>query len=180
MKKRRTMIISLLLVAALALGIGYAAYTVNLEVSGVVSAGAPAPLVTFETVTVGEKTESVTSGNNFGIGATGGQSIDLNVGGLRNKDDKVVVTYTVKNGHDFDVTVNNPTVVYTNTDGNNYNSNISITPGSWDDLTDGKIPSGETATFTVTVQLIKTFATDASITQNFRIDFTATGVVPTT
>lgn len=180
MKKRRTLIIALLLVAALALGIGYAAYTVNLEVSGIVSAGAPAPLVTFKTVTVGEKTETVTSGNNFGIGATGGQSIDLNVGGFRNKDDKVVVTYTVENGHDFDVTVNEPIVSYTNTDGKKYDANISITPGSWDGLTDGKILAGKTATFTVTVQLIKTFATDASITQNFRIDFTATGVVPTT
>ena len=180
MKKRRTLIISLLLVAALCIGIGYAAYTVNLEVSGVVSVGAPAPLVTFQTVAVDNKTDTVTSGNNFGMDATGGQSIDLNVGGFRNKNDKVVVTYTVKNAHDFDVTVSAPTVSYTNTGSTNYDANIDIDTGTWEGLNDGKILAGQTATFTVTVELIKTFATDASVTQNFRVDFTATGVVPTT
>ena len=179
MKKRRTLIISLLLVAALALGIGYAAYTVNLEIAGNVSVGAPAPAVVFSEVSENVVSGGISSGNNYGKTSTGAQSIDLNVGGFRNPGDQVDVTYTVKNNHDFPVTVSNPTVSYTNT-GTNYDSNISITAGTWNGLTDGQIPAnGGTATFTVTVKLNQSFATDASVTQNFRVEFTATGVAPT-
>ena len=180
MKKRRTLIISLLLVAALALGIGYAAYTVNLEIGGNVSVGAPAPAVVFSEVSESVVQGGISSGNNFGKDALGGQSIDLNVGGFRNPGDEVVVTYTVKNNHDFPVTVTTPTVSYTNTD-KNYNNYISIVASDWSNLTDGQIPAkGGTATFTVTVKLVQSFATDASVTQNFRIEFTATGVVAST
>lgn len=177
MKKRRSLVISLLLVAALALGIGYAAFTVNMEIGGNVSVGAPAPAVTFSAVSEQVTKGGITSGNDYGKNALGGQSIDLNVGGFRNAGDQVVVTYTVKNDHDFPVTVTNPVVQYTNTD-SNYDANISIVAGTWTGLDEnGHIPaSGGTAQFTVTVTLEKSFATDASITQNFRVEFTATGV----
>ncbi len=180
MKRRRSLVIALLLVAALALGIGYAAFTVNMEIGGNVSVGAPAPAVTFSAVSEQVTKGGITSGNNYGKEALGGQSIDLNVGGFRNKGDQVVVTYTVKNDHDFPVTVTNPTVNYTNT-GDNYDANISIVAGAWTGLdASNQIPAnGGTAQFTVTVTLSQTFATDASITQNFRVEFTATGVAVT-
>jgi LEA14-like dessication related protein len=178
--KRRSLVISLLLVAALALGIGYAAFTVNMEIGGDVSVGAPAPAVTFSAVSEQVTKGGITSGNDFGKNALGGQSIDLNVGGFSNAGDEVVVTYTVKNDHDFPVTVTTPAVQYTNT-GDNYDTNISIVSSTWTGLDgSGHIPAnGGTATFTVTVTLAKSFATDASITQNFKVVFTATGVAGT-
>ncbi len=177
MKKRRILIISLLLVAALCLGIGYAAFTVNMEIGGNVSVGAPAPAVTFSAVSETLTKGGITSGNEYGKSQVGGQSIDLNVGGFRNAGDQVVVTYTVKNNHDFPVTVTDPTVSYTNT-GANYDANISINASTFEELDlNSQIPAnGGTATFTVTVTLDKTFATEASITQNFRVEFTAEGV----
>ena len=177
MKRRRSLVIALLLVASLALGIGYAAFTVNMEIGGNISVGAPAPAVTFSAVSEQVVKGGITSGNNYGKDATGGQSIDLNVGGFRNAGDQVVVTYTVKNDHDFPVSVNTPEVKYTNTDAN-YNANISIVASEFSDLdSNGYISAnGGTATFTVTITLDKSFASDASISQNFRVEFTATGV----
>ncbi len=177
MKRRRSLVIALLLVASLALGIGYAAFTVNMEIGGNISVGAPAPAVTFSAVAEQVVKGGITSGNNYGKDAIGGQSIDLNVGGFRNAGDKVVVTYTVKNDHDFPVSVSAPAVNFTNT-GSNYDANISIVAGAFEGLdSNGYIAAnGGTATFTVTITLDKSFATEASITQNFRVEFTATGV----
>ena len=118
MTRRRSLVLALLLVASLALGIGYAAFTVNMEIGGNISVGAPAPAVTFSAVAEQVVQGGITSGNNYGKDALHGQSIDLNVGGFRNAGDQVVVTYTVKNDHDFPVTVTNPVVKYTNTDAN--------------------------------------------------------------
>ena len=106
MKKRRTLIIALLLVAALCLGIGYAAYSVNMEISGTATAGAPSPLVTFSNVDVVNKTETV---GVTSLGTTGGQSIDLNLANFANATDYCTVRYTVHNGHDFDVTLSDIT-----------------------------------------------------------------------
>ena len=56
MKKRRTTIIAFLLVAALALGIGYAALTTNLTITGGVT-NAPHPInVVFQSGTLKEAT----------------------------------------------------------------------------------------------------------------------------
>ena len=177
MKRRRSLVIALLLVASLALGIGYAAFTVNMEIGGNISVGAPAPAVTFSAVSEQVVKGGITSGNNYGKDALHGQSIDLNVGGFRNAGDQVVVTYTVKNDHDFPVTVTTPVAKFTNT-GSNYDANISIVPSAFTGLdSNGYIAAnGGTATFTVTITLDKSFATEASITQNFRVEFTATGV----
>ena len=177
MKRRRSLVIALLLVASLALGIGYAAFTVNMEIGGNISVGAPAPAVTFSAVAEQVVKGGITSGNNYGKDALHGQSIDLNVGGFRNAGDQVVVTYTVKNDHDFPVSISTPVANFTNT-GANYGANISIVPSAFEGLdSNGYIAAnGGTATFTVTITLEKSFATEASITQNFRVEFTATGV----
>ena len=179
MKKRRTTIIALLLVAALALGIGYAAYTVNMKIGGAATVGAPAPLVKFSAVS-GQVTQgTVSSSNNYGTAQVGGQTIDLNLEDFKNANDSVTVTYTVHNGHDFDVKLSTIEYNLTNTD-TNYPSHFSIVIGNETGLDSERIlGAGEDATFDVTVTLVKTFATDASVIQNFEVSFNATGVTPT-
>ena len=179
MKKRRTLVISLLLIAALALGIGYAAYTYDLNINGVVSVGAPAPKVIFEKVEYVESKGNVTSADNYGELLVGGQSIDLNIQGLREATEYVTVKYTVKNGHDFPVTVSATAAELTGSV--KYEDNIAVTTGAWLDTTgaalaNNQIPAGGSATFTVTVTLTNSFATDNGVTQNFHVSFTATGV----
>ena len=178
MKKRRTTIIALLLVAALALGIGYAAYTVNMKIGGFATVGAPAPLVVFESVSGNVTKGTITSSNDFGSGSVGGQTIDLNLEDFKNAQDSVTVTYTVRNGHDFPVKFSDLDYTLTNVD-TNYASHFSIDIGDVDGLDgDRVLAAGEAATFDLTITLVKTFATDASVVQNFEVFFTATGVTP--
>lgn len=186
MKKRRTLVISLLLVAALALGIGYANYTVNLAVRGVIRANAPAPLVKFTAAEKIAGTESVTSSNGYGEFSTGGQEIELKLEDFKNLDDYVTVKYTVTNGHDFAVTLSEPDGRLTDDSGTIYNRSFEILPsatfeGTEDDSFDasGNLKAGKSATFTVTVRLKETFVTDSTITQSFKVTFTATGVANT-
>ena len=186
MKKRRTLVISLLLVAALALGIGYANYTVNLAVRGVIRANAPAPLVKFTDAEKIAGTESVTSSNGYGKTSTGGQEIELKLEDFKNLDDYVTVEYTVTNGHDFAVTLSAPDGRLTDDSGTIYSRSFDIMPsetfvGTENDSFDasGNLKPGKSATFTVTVRLKETFVTDSTITQSFKVTFTATGVANT-
>ena len=180
MKKRRITMIALLLIAALALGIGYAAYTVNMKIAGLATVGAPAPNVKFKAVSGNVLEGSVHSSNSYGTAAVGAQTIDLNLEGFADAEDSVKVTYTVHNGHDFDVKLSDITYALTNT-GTNYPSHFSIVIDNITNLTSEKVlAAGDDATFDVTITLAKTFATDASVVQNFEISFTATGVVPNT
>ena len=185
MKKRRTLIVTLLLVAVLALGVGYANYTVNLAVRGVIRANAPAPLVKFTQAEKIAGTPSVVSSNDFGATAVGGQEIELKLEDFKNLNDYVTVQYTITNGHDFAVTLSQPVGQLTDESGTIYNRSFTIDAsgfsGVGDDAFDdqGNLKPGKSATFTVTVKLTETFVTDSSVTQSFKVTFSATGVANT-
>ena len=173
MKKRRTLIISLLLIAALALGIGYAALSTDLTVSGAVS-NAPHPIdVTFQegSITAGAGLASAEAVSKV-ICTNGAKSATFDVAGLIHKDDKVVATFTVVNNNKYAVTLNTPTI--TETDANNF---FTATTTWLDDNGDAtatapRLEAGETATFQITVTMDKNTA--ETYTGDFVLTVTAT------
>jgi len=104
MKKRRTLIVSLLLIAALALGIGYAALTDVLDIQGTAEVNQAAAEdsfnqdVYFSAVSSGEGyTASINPDNN--------DKGTFTVTGLKDKGNVISITYTIKNEGDLDAVV---------------------------------------------------------------------------
>ena len=155
MKKRRTLIIALLLIAALALGIGYATLSTDLTVNGSVS-NSPHPIdVTYETgsISAGEGLAAAEAASKV-VCTKGAKSATFDVAGLVHAGDKVVATFTVKNNNKYDVALEAPKIT-TETDASNF-----FTPTvTWLDdegnatSTTPTLKENETATFKVTVTM---------------------------
>ena len=173
MKKRRTLIISLLLVAALALGIGYAALSTDLTVTGAV-ANSPHPIeVTFKTgsISAGEGLASAEAASKV-VCTNGAKSATFDVAGLVHAGDKVVATFTVVNNNKYAVTLNTPTI--TETDTNNFFTATTtwLDDGGSATATAPTLAAGATATFKVSVVMDKNTA--ETYTGDFVLTVTAT------
>ena len=155
MKKRRNLIIALLLVATLALTIGYA-LTTELTITGSVT-NAPVPVNVVYTNTCdmyavdGDHDIAFQSSNV--ICTAGAKSATMSVAGLEKKDDFVVAKFEVENKNTYSVQMEDPTA--TNTAGNKTFYTVTC---EWVDDTDTKIAApnlapGQKATFTVKVTL---------------------------
>ena len=113
MKKRRTLIISLLLIAALALGIGYAALSTELTVTGSVT-NQPHPInVVYTGVTdiLDEGTPDAIAASNI-ICTEDAKSATFNVAKLSHDGDYVIGKFEVINKNAYSVKMENPTVSY--------------------------------------------------------------------
>lgn len=109
MKKRRTLVISALLVAALALGIGYAALSQDVKITGDIASSAVIFDVQFTksdmevyAVTDGYETEIARLSSK---GTIGSPMIHLKAAGLKEAGDKVTYTLELTNKSDIDVTL---------------------------------------------------------------------------
>lgn len=114
MKKRRTMIISLLLVAALALGIAYAAVDGVLIIDGKVQTVKQPFNVHFSAFEQGES-HAVVTGNVPAVTCQDTfptKSIMLNVSGMASKGDYVEAVLTIHNENDCTMYVSPATVKY--------------------------------------------------------------------
>lgn len=102
MRKKRTVIISLLLVAALALGIGYAGFSVNMIVNGDAKMNGIASQVVFESATLTDN-----SGGKITLNKNGENSdaLSIKLDGFKEVGDTATVTVVISNPHDFDVKV---------------------------------------------------------------------------
>lgn len=164
MKKRRTLIISLLLVAALALGIGYAALSTELTVTGSVT-NQPHPI---NVVYTGENTGliAVDGDNDDAYAASNvictadAKSATFNVAKLSHNGDFVVAKFEVINKNEYKVQMETPTVSYTG------DSFYAVTTywvdGTGAETTAPKLGKNETATFYVKVMMNKTTAESLS------------------
>lgn len=169
MKKNRTIIISLLLIAALALGIGYAAVTGHLVVNGVVTTQAEAFLVQFTKYdTIATKNDSATI-----VGTPGtlpDKTVSFTVSGLATKGDFITGQFTIKNNNGFTMYLEKPTI-------ENVDSNIFTVTTSWDSNTDPvELAAGAETTIDVTVTLDE--SCDESIKQYFTITIVANSENP--
>ena len=104
MKKRRSTIVAFLLVAALCLGIGYAALTDVLDIQGTAEVNLTGvednfdEHVYFSAYSTGEGYTASINGNN-------NDKASFTINGLEEVGDKITVTFTIKNDHDLPATV---------------------------------------------------------------------------
>ena len=113
MKKRRTLIIALLLIAALALGIGYAGFTSELTISGdAVMNSTTTSQVVIEKVEINSKSGDI----ELNVSGEETKTVNADLTGFATTQDYVVLDVTVSNPHEFPVTISAPTLTAQNND----------------------------------------------------------------
>ena len=176
MKKNRTLIVALLLIASLALGIGYASITGNLFIHGKVTTAAQ----TFNVVITDYETVSATRdgvanpaivGSTDAIPSAGVQTLKFFVTGMSYEQDTLVGKFEVTNHNEVPMFFNELPVI------TNEHDCFSVT-AVWDtdyDATNG-IPANGPAHLIVTVTMLEG-ATDA-IDHDFTIKLPSTSDAP--
>ena len=112
MKKRRTLIISLLLVAALAIGIGYAGFTSELIIKGdaVINGTTNSAVVIKDVDLTGQSDENI----KLEASGEGTKTVQADVTGFDSTTDSALITVTIENPHEFPVTLSTPLITTTN------------------------------------------------------------------
>lgn len=177
MKRRRTLIISLLLIAALALGIGYAALSTDLTITGTVT-NTPHPIeVVFESgAIVADESLSSAVGTSSLLLTPGTKTATFDVDGLVHAGDKVVAKFVVVNNNRYAVKLDAP--VITETDNNNLFTATAVwvddqgTPISGNVI--DRLDAGEKATFKLTIKMDKDTA--ENYTGTYALSVTATSI----
>ena len=152
MKKRRTLVVSLLLVAALALGIGYAAVADVLDINGSADVNQSAAEDAFneDVYFTGAVATNAAEGDLASINTDDPDMASFTANSLNGKGDTASFTFTITNAGDLDAVVT-PTLAE---DGNT-NSEYFAISSDW--LGQPKeLGAGESITYTVTVELLKT------------------------
>lgn len=184
MKNRRNVVIAFLLIAAMILGVGYAALSDTLTINGTATVSKDSAQSVFDEDVKFTNVSAVTYPTGISTGAeaiidtatdntsdTG--KITINDGVLKNTGDEVQVTYTISNVGDLDASVAVPAIT------NNNKTYFEVTT-NWGDAAKN-LTAGGTIDVTVTIKLIQTPTTDDAQTATFKIEFTATtSETPTT
>ena len=166
MKKRKVVITSLLLLAALALGIGYAATTGHLTVNGVVSTQQQVFDVKFTAYT----TKSASDGVTATPGTLPDKAVSFTVNGMSKEGETLTGTYTVTNDNEFPMYVTSVHIT-------NAQDTILDVSTSWDSTTPVTLAKGESKTVDITVELKQGMS--EQIKYYFTIECEATSVNPT-
>ena len=167
MKKRRTLIVTLMLVAALALGIGYAALTDVLDITGSADVNQSAAEEAFNEDIHFTAAVANEEGNTASVNSDNNDKASFTINTFKGKDDVATFTFTIKNNGDLDATVT-PAIAATN--GNTNTEYFEVT-SNWAGASK-TLAAGQEITYTVTVKLLKT-PTD-TISGEFNIVLTAT------
>jgi len=165
MKKRRSLIISLLLVAALTLGIGYAALTDVLDINGTADVNQSAAEEAFNEDIYFSDAVANQAGNVASVDAGDNDMASFTASNLKGAGDTATFTFTIKNDSDVDAVVT-PTLA---ADGNTNPTYFTIV-SDWN-AQPKTIVAGGSETYTVTVTLIKT--PTETIHGAFHIELTA-------
>ena len=113
MKKSRTLIIALLLVATLCVGIGYAAFSSNLKINGeALLPGVTESQVVFTAAAKTAGDDNVTV-NIPAIPQEGTKSLDVDVMGFTAAGQSATITATISNPHPFEVALTTPEILFT-------------------------------------------------------------------
>lgn len=185
MKKRRTMIIALLLVAALALGIGYANVEGRLLINGKVAAKAQPFNVHFTAFTPGAYTSkigvnvpTITCDTILSTDAPA-KTVILNIGDMASETDSIKATLAVTNDNDCDMYVKVESTMYGTALGstNNADPDKFTVETDWG-TTVKSIAAGDTVNIEVTVTMIDSCTED--YTGAFALTLYGTSVNPAT
>ena len=167
MKKNRTIIISLLLIAALALGIGYAATTGKLNIEGVVSTQQQ----TFEVKFTAYETVSSSTGVTGVPGTLPDKTVSFTVNGMSKANDTITGRFTITNENEFPMYLTGITV-------NNATENVFSVSTTLDNVATNPVTIAAGATTTVEVTVTLTAGMSEQIKQYFTISIDATSVNP--
>ena len=164
--KNRKGLISLMLVAVLLLGIGYAALTDTLDITGSADVNQSAAEEAFNEDIYFSAAVANETGNTASVNADNNDKASFTAATLKGKGDKVTFTFTITNAGDVDATVTpklNATLGNTNTE---YFSIVS----DWNGASKTLAAHSE-LTYTVTVELLKT--PTETISGSFLVELTA-------
>lgn len=173
MKNKRNRLAWLLVALTLFIGVGYAVVTTtNLTIGGTAT-GATSQIDVYFTSAEIETVEGLTTSANIGTGDNP-LSATFNVEGLKNTQEEVTATFTIKNDeNDLSAKVELDGAVV------NSNSSFFTIVTSLDTVGSNVIiPAGETKTITVTVSLAKVPITEEENEAQITINLKATPIQP--
>ena len=149
--KNRKGLISLMLVAVLLLGIGYAALTDTLDITGSADVNQSAAEEAFNSDVYFSAAVANEAGNTASVNADNNDKASFTANTLKGKGDKVTFTFTIKNDGDVDATVT-PKL---NASLGNTNPEYFSISSDW--AGEAKVLAAHSeVTYTLTVELLKT------------------------
>ena len=170
MKNRRTVVVAFLLVAVLLLGVGYAALTDVLDITGTAEIDRAAAESSFNEDIYFSAAVANDNGNTASVNADNNDKASFTANNLKGEGDTATFTFSIVNVGDVDATITPRIITNSNTE---YFEIYSDWLGATKDL-----PAGTTAdaplTYTVTVKLLKT--PTETLSGSFLIDLTAVSV----
>lgn len=159
MKNRKIVVVAFMLVAVMLLGVGYAAVTTYLNITGAATVSVEGASSAYSDDI---KFTNVTQATNADLAYTAsigdGKTADFSITGLKGAGDSVTITYTITNAGDLDSVVKiDVEHNYPTNDNENYFS-IDISGDEGDDYESEGVPldAGTSCTVNVTISLLHT------------------------
>ena len=148
MKNRKTVVVAFLLLAVMLLGVGYAALTDVLDITGSADVNQSAAEEAFNEDIFFSAAVANDAGNTASVNADNNDKASFTANNLKGKGDKATFTFTIKNNGDVDATVT-PNI--------SSNTNAAYFGVSSDWAGQPKdLKAGEEITYTVTFELLET------------------------
>ena len=169
MKNRRNVVVAFLVVAVMLLGIGYAALSDTLDITGSADVNQSAAEEAFNEDIYFSAAVANESGNTASVNADNNDKASFTAATLKGKGDKVTFTFTIANDGDLAATVT-PKL---NASIGNTNSEYFSIVSDWDGAAKN-LAAHSTITYTITVELLKT--PTETISGSFLVELTAVSV----
>ena len=166
MKNRKIVVVAFLLIAMLLLGVGYAALTDVLDITGSADVNQSAAEEAYNEDIHFSAAVANQTGNTASVNADNNDKASFTASTLKGKDDEVTFTFTIVNEGDVDAVV---TPTLNAVTGNTTPEYFEIT-SDWDG-SPKTLAAGASITYTVTVKLLQT--PTETISGSFLIELTA-------
>ena len=166
MKNRKTIVVAFMLCAVMLLGVGYAALSDTLDITGSADVNQSAAEEAFNEDIYFSAAVANETGNTASVNADNNDKASFTANTLKGEGDKATFTFTIKNNGDLDATVT-PTL---NASLGNTNPTYFNITSDWDGAAK-TLAAGAELTYTVTVELIAT--PTETIAGSFLIELTA-------
>ena len=148
MKNRKFVVAAFLLVAVMLLGVGYAALTDVLDITGSADVNQSAAEEAFNEDIYFTAAVANEAGNTASINSDNNDKASFTANTLKGKGDKATFTYTIINNGDVDAVVT-PSI------SSNTNETYFMVYSDWNGQPQD-LDAGDTVTYTVTIELIET------------------------
>lgn len=169
MKNRKTVIVAFLLAAVMLLGVGYAALTDVLDITGSADVNQSAAEESFNEDIYFSHADANQTGNTASVNADNNDKASFTANTLKGKGDKVSFTFTIKNAGDVAAKI---TPKLNAALGNTQPEYFEVT-SDWNGLPKD-LAAGAEITYTITIELIKT--PTETIGASFLVELTAVSV----